>query len=104
MTTFPVSQDQRDIYWNHFIERWAVGGHGGGHGGHGVTGAKLRKIKPVIIADDDFWADVYSRHSGNRYRSPEDMARQAPALYDHCAGNFWGMVYQDLLEGGLVKP
>jgi len=98
--SFPVSQDQRDIYWNHFIERWAVGGW---NPGHGVTGGKLRKIKTAIMTDDDFWADVYTRHCGVQYHSPEDMKCQAPKLYDHCAGNFWGMIYQELVERGLIK-
>ena len=100
MTIFHVSQEQRDIYWNHFIERWAVGGW---NPGHSVTGAKLRKVKDVIMADDEFWHDVYSRHSGNQFHSPEDMEQQNQTLYDHCVGNFWGMIYQELVECGLVK-
>jgi len=100
VTAFPVSQDQRDVYWNHFVERWAVGGW---NPGHGVTGAKLRKIKDTIMADDDFWDDVYNRHSGNQFRSPEDMERRNQTLYDHCTGNFWGMIYQELVEQGLIK-
>lgn len=43
-----VSQTQRNAWWNHFIERWAVGGQ---NPGHGVTGSRLRKIKKDTLID-----------------------------------------------------
>lgn len=87
-------------YWNHFIARWVVEGQGGGFG---VTGPKLRKIKLIIWRDGDFWLDVVNRHGGLEV-SPETMAQTNPRVYEHCAGNFWGMVYQMLTERKLVKP
>lgn len=95
-----VRQDKKDDYWSHFVKRWAIEGLGGGYG---ITGPRLRKIKATIMADEEFWDDVYWRHGGNQFSSPEDMAEQEPDTYEHCLGNFWGMIYQTLVEQGLVK-
>lgn len=94
-----ISEGKRREYWNHFIARWAVEKVGGGAG---VTGAKLRKIQQVILDDDDFWLDIVARHSGLD-RTPEIMQLCDPNTYAHCLSNFWGMVYQTLVERGLVK-
>lgn len=100
MSFFQVEQQIKDLYWNHFIERWIIAKVGGGNG---VTGPRLRKIKPIIMADREFWADVYWRHNGDAFDNPEEMAKCQPRLYEHCLGNFWGMIMQTLVEQGLVK-
>jgi len=84
---------KRQAYWLHFIERWAVWGEGGGHG---VTGPRLRNLYEVVMADEDFWQDVIYRH-GN-WPEPRRMMREAPGVYQHCLGNFWGMIYQMMVE------
>ncbi len=94
-----VTEQKRHEYWNHFIERWAVGKQGGGHG---VTGPKLAKVKPYILKDSAFWVDVVSRHDGLS-RTPEEMKANDRPTYDHCLGNFWGMVYQTMGEMDLLK-
>lgn len=94
-----ISVSKRHEYWNHFIARWAVQKIGGGHG---VTGPKLARIKAGIMKDDGFWLDVVARHGGIE-RTPEQMAEKMPINYEHCSGNFWGMIHQTLTERGLMK-
>jgi hypothetical protein len=92
--------DKRLQYWNHFIEQCFIEGIGGGHG---ITGPRLRKVKPIILPNDRFWADIIDRHNGTA-RTPEEMRQDDQANYDHCLGNFWGMVRQTMVEKGLIKP
>ena len=96
---FVIPKGKRHEYWNHFIARWVVEKVGGGAY---VTGPKLRKIWRAILDDDEFWLDVVARHGGLR-QTPESMQLCDPDTYNHCLGNFWGMVYQTLVERGLVK-
>lgn len=91
-------QEKRYEYWNHFVENFFVFGEGGGSG---VTGPRLRKIKKYIIRDDNFWADVVIRHGGLD-QTPNEMRLYDRDQYDHCQGNFWGMINQTLVEQGLV--
>lgn len=94
-----ISGLKRCEYWNHFIERWAIKKQGGGNG---VTGPKLARIKAQIMRDDEFWLDVVARHGGIE-RTPEQLEEKMPINYEHCAGNFWGMIHQTLTEKGLMK-
>ena len=97
---FTVSTTKRNEYWNHFIARWAMEGVGGGHG---VTGKRLCKIKEYIMADDDFWDDVIMRHGGlDTYA--EYLQKYYHDDYNHCLGNFWGMIYQTLVERNIIPP
>lgn len=89
-----VPEKKRFEYWNHFIARWATDREGGGYG---VTGPRLRKIRAAIMADDDFWQDIVLRHGG-RNLTPEQMQADDEANYEHCLGNFWGMLYQSIME------
>jgi len=95
---FHVSMAKRYQYWNHFVARWFIAPGEK----RGVTGPRLRRIMPQIMDDEDFWWDVVSRHSGDKM-TPEEMAETEPHIYQHCEGNFWGMVCQDLVEMGLMK-
>ena len=85
-------------YWNYFIARWAVDGEGGGSG---VTGKRLQKIRDKILNDDDFWQDIVLRHDGLN-KPPEQLFAEDPENYRHCLGNFWGMIYQDLVLQHLI--
>lgn len=94
-----VTEQKRHEYWNHFIEQWIVDKRGGGYG---VTGPKLKKVKPHIFKDNNFWFDVVSRHDGLS-RTPEAMQATDKLVYDHCRSNFWGMVYQMMGQMNLLK-
>lgn len=94
-----VSKAKRFEYWNHFLARWVLEKVGGGYG---ITGPRLRKIFPKIMEDDDFWWDIVSRHGGCE-KTPEQMELEDQNQYDHCWGNFWGMIMQDLVEARIIK-
>jgi len=93
-----IPQKKRLEYWNHFIARWVTDHEGGGHG---VTGPRLRKIRAEILFDDYIWQDVILRHNGLDI-FPEEMELTDRNIYDHCLGNFWGMVYQNMVYAGLL--
>lgn len=102
MTLFHVTHQKKCEVWNHFVERWAVDKLGGGNG---VTGARLKYIKPIIWQDDHFWYDVVHRHGINVLgKTIDSFMIRDPALYNHCLGNFWGMIYQSLMRHGKIKP
>lgn len=85
---------RRIQYWEHFIAAWACGEI---EIGNGVTRTRLKRVKPIIMQDDAFWADVLDRHGGLN-RSPYQMKADEPAIYEHCLGNFAGMLYQSIQE------
>lgn len=90
-------------YWNHFITKWALEKLGGGYGPTGtkVTAVKLCKVKSIIWNDWSFWGDVLHRH-GAAYVTPEIMLKEFPNTYEHCAGNFWGMLIQTMIEHHIL--
>jgi len=93
-----VPTTKRLEYWNHFVSRWAVEGVGGGYR---VTGRRLWKIRDKMLADDDFWQDIVLRHSGLD-KTPEQLMAVMPEVYNHCLGNFWGMIYQELMDARMI--
>lgn len=98
-----IDEAKKHEYWNHFISRWATEGIGGGFGptGRKVTGPRLRKAKELIWDDETFWGDIILRHNalGN---SPEHLRKFQPDTYEHCLGNFWGMLNQTMVERGIL--
>jgi hypothetical protein len=88
-----ISEDKKHEYWNHFVTDAFTTPRGLPTE---VTGARLRKIKPKIWNDLDFWQDIILRHGGAKV-TPEQMQQLDPEVYDHCLGNFWGGVVQDIL-------
>lgn len=89
--------EKKHEYWNHFIAVLFVDGPRR----PSITSPRLRKIKPVIWADKDFWFDILRRHCGSDM-SPEQMIEWDEEIYGHCCGNFWGMIHQTLVEEGLL--
>ena len=92
-----ITEKKKHEYWNHFVATHFV--HGPKH--QAITGPRLRKIEPIIWADEEFWFDILCRHRGNDM-TPDQMLNDG-ALYAHCSGNFWGMICQTLVEKGLLK-
>lgn len=86
-----VSLEKRYEYWNHFIQAHAIGELAIGR----VTAKRLASVKDQILMDNHFWSDVIIRHGGDRM-TPEQMKQAAPMTYQHCAGNFAGMLCQSL--------
>lgn len=96
-----VVSEKKHVYWNHWVACIFVSERGTRP--HGMTGARLAKVKSIIWNDDSFWSDILLRHSGFD-RTPEQMKAEDLITYDHMIGNFTGMVYQSLIESGLVRP
>lgn len=94
-----ISWFKKNEYWQYFIERYFIFGEGGGYG---VTGPRLRKIKEIVEDNDDFWQDIILRHGGLD-RRPDELREQYPDMFEHCQGNFWGMIYQTLIDKQIIK-
>lgn len=87
--------DKKQEYWDHFLtlkNYW----------GYGVTLKRLEKIKSTIWDDKDFWSDILLRHSGQSI-TPIEMKNNNFANYQHCFGNFAGMIYQTLIRHEVIK-
>ena len=93
-----ILDEKKHEYWNHFVTKYFTDGRRY----PGITGPRLRKIKSIIWADEDFWFDILYRHNG-KDMSPDQMLNDYGALYAHCSGNFWGMICQTLVEEGMLK-
>lgn len=91
-----VLMRKRREYWNHFVAEAFVT-----RMPPGVTGPRLRKVRRAILLCDDFWWDIVLRHGGTKL-TPEQLRIQDPAQYEHCMGNFWGVVIPSALKGRLV--
>ena len=92
-----VTEEKKCQYWDHFVAKYFTDGRR-----HpGTTGPRLRKIKSIIWAGEDFWFDILCRHRGNDM-TPTQMLNDG-ALYAQCSGKFWGMICQTLVEEGMLK-
>lgn len=94
-----VPEHKKHEYWNHFVARWAIG-----KTGHvpGITKVRLRNVKSILWNDNEFWSDIVYRHSGDKM-TPEQMMKSDEATYEHCSGNFWGMIVQEMIERGWIQ-
>ena len=89
-------------FWNHFVAELFINNEPRyGASGKRVTGAKLRKIRDRCFRDEHFWQDVVIRHGGLDVK-PEMLAHAGPETYQHCKGNFWGMLVHMMAEDGIV--
>ena len=97
------AEAKKHEYWNHFITKWALKHIGGGYGptGKKATAAKLCKVKLIIWNDATFWDDILLRHDG-MYITPERMQQERSDVYEHCLGNFWGMLMQSMVEHHIL--
>lgn len=89
-------EEMKEIYWKYFLRNpkyW----------GNGFTKKRLEKIKPVVFADVQFWWDILDRHMGKDY-APSLLKKLNESIYDHCMGNFMGMLMQLFVEHKIIKP
>lgn len=84
-------------YWNHFLAEEFLN-----RTYPKITPSKLREIKSIIFTWSFFWEDVVERHGGLEW-TPEQMKGTDKFTYDHCQGNFWGMIHEMLGRKGLIK-
>jgi len=97
------AEAKKHEYWNHFIAKWALEKLGGGYGPTGgkVTATRLHKVKLIVFREEFFWQDILLRHDGMNM-TPEQMIFNYPHTYDHCSGNFWGMLIQIMIENNIL--
>jgi|GEM_PF-1610377 len=75
---------KKQQYWDHFLtlkKYW----------NHGMTLKRINKVKDIVMEDGFFWDDILSRHGGYEY-SPEELKEKDLFNYQHCFGNFAGML------------
>lgn len=88
---------KKNEFWNHFLAKEFLK-----RTYPKITPSKLREVKSNIFSWEFFWEDVVVRHNGLHW-TPETMEEKDKTTYDHCQGNFWGMIHEVLLRKGLIK-
>jgi len=69
---------------------------------NGLTNKKLEKIKSQIFENEDFWDDIYWRHGLNK-ESLEELLKNDIHTFNHCVGNFWGMISEIMWKKKMIK-
>ena len=70
---------------------------------YGCTDKRLQKVYKPIFESEDFWDDVVSRHGVSDDMLFHKLKEQEPEVYDHCIGNFWGMLMEIMWREGIIK-
>ena len=70
--------------------------------GHGMTLKRLEKMKTSCFNDYIFWEDILHRHGGID-KTPTEMSERDLQQYDHCFGNFMGMLMDMMYRKGVIK-
>ena len=68
---------------------------------NGVTEKRLERIKPIIFKWGYFWQDIMAH--GLIDKTPEQLKVENKETYNHCVGNFWGMVNEAMYKSGIKK-
>jgi len=62
-----------------------------------LTTKRMEKLRVAVWHDADFWDDIVARHGGMTMTAAE--LRMSDAFtFEHCLGNFHGMLMQTLIE------
>lgn len=89
------TEHKKQEYWDHFLKLpkyWP----------HGFTEKRLQKVKPIAWEDQDFWDDILLRHGGYEC-SPEFLKEKDLETYQHCFGNFAGMLSNIMLKNKIIR-
>jgi hypothetical protein len=93
-----TSEELKQSYWNYFTDKTKF------KRPFGCTDKRLEKIKSEIFNDKSFWDDVVWRHGCEKYTNPEDYkANISSETFEHCLGNFFGMIMQTLTRNNMLK-
>jgi hypothetical protein len=68
----------------------------------GVTVKRLQKVYDDMMNDEFLWDDVVCRH-GLLHMSIDELKATDKETYEHCIGNFWGMVSELMWKKGILK-
>ena len=89
------TDEKKQEYWDHFLtikNFWP----------YGFTEKRLDKIKDIVWKDEDFWDDILQRH-GAFDCSPQSLKDRNPGIYQHCFGNFAGMLTNIMVKNKILK-
>lgn len=71
---------------------------------YGCTIEKLAEAKQMIMKDTDFWHDIINRHGLTELdKTIEQLKEKDLETYNHCVGNFWGMLMEKMWKNGIFK-
>ena len=92
-----ISEEMKIYVWNYMVnlpkkER-----------PNGCTDKRLQKAHKAVFASEFFWDDVVNRHGLNEDELLPELKEQEPEVYDHCVGNFWGMLMETMWRNGIIK-
>ena len=68
---------------------------------NGVTDKRLEKVKDFIWTNTDFWSDIVNRH-GLIQETIGSLQCYDHPTYDHCIGNFWGQVVEEMMKRDII--
>lgn len=68
----------------------------------GCTTVRMLKIYRDVFQTEYFWEDVVLRHGLNEI-SLDELKEKDPETYEHCVGNFWGMLMEIMHNHGVIK-
>lgn len=63
-----------------------------------LTDARMAKLKAKVWNDATFWDDIIARHGGMEM-SAQALMDSKPDVFEHCLGNFHGMLVQTWTGG-----
>lgn len=89
------TEHKKQEYWNHFLKLpkyWP----------HGFTEKRLQKVKPIAWKDQDFWDDILQRH-GAFDCTPQSLKDRNLGIYQHCFGNFAGMLLNIMVKNKIIR-
>jgi len=90
----------KEAYWQFFTNKQFARPNG-------MTDKRLEKIKPFIMGDAHdakfFWNDL-ARHGCDQYNDPTEYQKNIDkSTFEHCVGNFHGMLIMIMYKNGVVK-
>jgi len=91
-----TSEETKQYYWDWFLENTPKSERP-----FGMTDKRLEKVRGEIFVDEFFWSDVYHRHGG--HNDLNSFKEENSFVFEHCQGNFFGMIYEVMILRGIVK-
>jgi hypothetical protein len=90
-----INDEKKNEVWKHFVSLPKS------YRPNGLTDKRLEKVKYIIWKTEFFWDDVVCRH-GLLDVSIVDLKLLDKETYEHCMGNFWGMMMEIMHKSGII--
>lgn len=92
-----VPEEMKMYVWNYMVALPK------GERPNGCTDKRLQKVWEIAFKTEYFWDDVVSRHGVSDEMLLPQLKETDPETYDHCIGNFWGMLMEIMWKNGIIK-